>query len=220
MDHNYWLKKWEAADTRFHKNEVNPNLLKFQNHIPPGTVFVPMCGKSLDMDWLEKQGHKVIGVELSPVACRDFFEENKRPYEVSKNGEFTIFSGSNITLWCGDFFSLQRDALHDVTSVFDRAALVALPPESRVIYGQYLLDLLKERADIRILLVTIEYPQNLVEGPPYSVTEKEVQKLFSDAFKVQLLERHEDLDLKNNHPKFKGITELFECMYVLGKTPS
>lgn len=39
-------------------------------------VFVPLCGKSLDMIWLAQQGHEVIGVELSPVAVEDFFREN------------------------------------------------------------------------------------------------------------------------------------------------
>src|SRR4051812_27067256 len=98
MDHTYWLKKWEQSDVLFHKDKVNPNLLKFHEHLPNGAVFVPLCGKSLDMDWLEKQGRKVIGVEISPIACQSFFEENNRPYEVTEVNGFKVFSGKNITL--------------------------------------------------------------------------------------------------------------------------
>jgi len=215
MDRNYWIKKWETADTRFHKAETNPNLLKAQKHISPGTVFLPLCGKSLDMDWLEKQRHKVIGVELSPIACKSFFEETGRSYDVSKNGEFTVFSGENITLWCGDFFKFDGQALKGVTSVFDRAALVALPSESRTLYAKHIANILKGLDSVRLILVTIEYDQTLVEGPPHSVPESEVRILFSDSFSVELLERHEDVDLKNGHPKFKGLSELSECIYLL-----
>jgi thiopurine S-methyltransferase len=214
MDSSFWLKKWESAETRFHKNETNPNLILAQSHLLPGAVLVPLCGKTLDMIWLEKKGHPVIGAELSPIACKAFFEENDRPYAITRSGEFTVYSGSGITIWCGDFFRLKAEALAGVTSVFDRAALVALPPPMRVRYAAHLTQLMKQAGATHLILVTFEYDQQKVEGPPHSVPEAEVRSLFAGSFRVRLLDRHEDPDLKSN-PRFKDVTDVFESLYTL-----
>jgi len=214
MDANDWLKKWETSDIRFHKTGINPNLLEFEEVVPSGKVFVPLCGKSLDMDYLEKRGREVVGVEVSPIACRSFFEENGRAYEGVENGQFMIFKGKNITLWCGDFFQLGREALNGITSIFDRAALVSLEPEARILYAKHLKVLLGSSRP-QILLITTEYPQHLVNGPPFSVPEAEIRTLFSDGWKVEVLTRKEDIDLTYNHPRFKGIPEIYECVYSI-----
>jgi thiopurine S-methyltransferase len=156
-------------------------------------------------------------VELSPIACRAFFKENKRSYEISQKGAFTIFSGKNITLWCGDFFALKGEALKGISSVFDRAALVALSPPDRSLYAKHLVNLLKPVANVRVLLVTVEYDQALVEGPPFAVSETEVRQLFSNSFNIELRDRHEDTDLKYGHPKFKGVSDLSECIFVMDR---
>jgi thiopurine S-methyltransferase len=211
MKPEYWHHKWETSNTRFHRSDVHPYLAKFHRHLPAGTVFVPLCGKTLDMDWLEKQGRKVVGAELSPIACRSFFEENKRSYDTSMRSGFTVFTGKNISLWCGDFFKLPADALEGVTGVYDRAATIALPPEVRPRYHSRLAELTNRAA---LLLITIEYPQEQVEGPPFCVPEEEVRELLRGR-EVKLLERRPELDLVNDHPKFKGIvSRVDECAYA------
>ena len=54
--------------------------------VPDGTcsVFVPLCGKSLDMVWLLEQGFSVTGCEISELAVQQFFTENSIPYEKRK----------------------------------------------------------------------------------------------------------------------------------------
>ncbi len=214
MDANYWKKKWEALDIGFHRPSTNPNLIKAHNQIPPGKVFVPLCGKTLDMDWLEKNGHEVVGAELSPLACQAFFEENQRPYEIIKQGEFSIYQSKNITLWCGDYFKMPPTALLGVTSVFDRAALVALPEAMRKSYVSHLFTLVKNLGPLREILVTFEYDQKLAEGPPHSVPENEVRSLYSKAKKIELIERHDDPGLRSM-PKFAHLPSASECLYVI-----
>lgn len=217
METTFWTKKWADNEIGFHKREVNPNLMRVKSEIPWGTVFVPLCGKTLDMDWLEKQGHKVVGVELSPIACKAFFDENNRPYETSSKDDFTIFTGDNVTIWCGDFFKMESRALEGVTSIFDRAALVALPKEMRYKYVNHLIKLTENLVKVREILITFEYDQKLAEGPPHSVSESEVRSLFKTADKVELFERHEDTDLKNL-PKFDGVSGFSECIYLIDMT--
>ena len=53
------------------------------------SIFVPLCGKTLDLIWLNEKGHTVMGCELSEVAAKQFFEENKIPYSTS--GLYIVF---------------------------------------------------------------------------------------------------------------------------------
>ncbi len=213
MEPNYWIKKWETNDIRSHRLNINQHLIRHENVILPSTVFVPLCGKTLDMDWLCKRGHSVIGAELSEIACRDFFQENKRVYRLEKRTEFALYRGEGITLWCGDFFKLPADVLAGVTSVFDRAALVALPAKMRLAYAEYLKHLLKAASPhSQMLLVSIEYDAD-IEAPPHSVSEKEVRSLYSDAFDITLLGREVN-EMKITQPKFKGV-DVYDAVYCL-----
>ena len=78
-DNVLWLQCWRDRQIDFHQQTVNQFLTRFWPRLDPdisSRVFVPLCGKSLDMIWLAEQGHQVIGVELSPIAVGDFFREN------------------------------------------------------------------------------------------------------------------------------------------------
>ena len=193
MKSKFWHERWESGQLGFHQTEINAQLAKYwpRLEVPKGAaVFVPLCGKSLDMGWLRDQGHPVVGVELSPIALRDYFEAASIEYSKTtpEGSSLELFSADGYELYCGDFFSLTAQQLGEVRGVYDRASLIALPPEMRSRYAAQIIDILPPAA--KILLSTIEYDQNKMSGPPHSVPPTEVESLFGEAFEIEpLIER-------------------------------
>lgn len=215
MDREFWLSRWEAGQIGFHRPEVNPHLVRYGHALPKpegARIFVPLCGKSVDLTWLEQQGYEVIGVELSELAVRDYFAARGLTPQVERQGELVAQRAGKITLYCGDFFALGRAQLGDVHAFYDRAALVALPPELRRRYADHLAALLPE--PVTGLLVCFDYRQSEMNGPPFSVPEDEVRSLYEPRFKVELLGSHDILD---EEPRFRqaGLTSLVERVFRL-----
>lgn len=215
MEKNYWEKKWEANDILFHQSEVNPYLKKYEKVLTCGTVLVPLCGKTGDMVWLVQRNYKVVGCELSEIACRDFFSENQITHSVEREGNHQVFRSDLIDLWCGDFFEIPASAIHGVTSIFDRAALVALPTSMRRRYAEQIARLSDHMVSSNTLLITFEYDQTRVEGPPHSVLEEEVNDLFGSTFTVKLLERVAVPPTQIARSKFASLPALAESVYQL-----
>ena len=215
MKKEFWLERWERAEIGFHQNEVNPYLLQYWPELHAaqgGEVFVPLCGKSLDMVWLREQGHTVLGVELSAIAVRDFFsEQGKSPTHV-KREKFEQCEADGIRILCGDLFDLSKADMANVHAVYDRASLVALPPEMRARYARHLVDILP--AGAQVLLVTFDYPQEQMPGPPFAVSVAEVQALYSPYADVRLLAQQ---DILEREPRFKarGVTRMQENIFLL-----
>ncbi|MFC0152258.1 thiopurine S-methyltransferase [Xanthomonas dyei] len=218
MDTNFWLQRWQDGQTGFHQDEVMPLL---QKHWPAlqlpraACVLVPLCGKTLDMHWLAAQGHRVLGVELSPLAVTQFFDEaNLQPQRhTSSAGEH--FVAGPIEIICGDAFALDASVLADCTAVYDRAALVALPADLRRRYLQTTYARLP--AMCRGLLITLDYPQAEKAGPPFAVDTSEVQTLFQAQWQVQQLEQR---DILEQEPRFRadGVTALYTAVYRLQRS--
>lgn len=195
MKHEFWLERWEQNQIGFHQAEINRYLTGHWNELglPPGAaVFVPLCGKSLDMLWLREQGHPVVGIELSRKAVEAFFHENGLTTAVSEGDRFATYSTEGLCIHAGDFFALTAGDLGEVRAVYDRAALIALPPSMREEYARHMATLLPGGA--HILLVTMEYPAGALEGPPFSVTEEEVHALYGDNFSIELKASWEDAE--------------------------
>jgi len=215
MKKEFWLERWERAEIGFHQDEVNPYLLKYWGEVKTakgGEVFVPLCGKSLDMLWLREQGHDVLGVELSPIAVRDFFAESNLTLTHTSEGHFDQCKADGIRILCGDFFDLTREHLSRVGAVFDRASLVALPPEMRERYARHLAESLP--AGTQVLLVTFDYPQEEMQGPPFAVSAEEVRALYEQCAEIRLLEQ---VDILDREPRFKarGVTRMQENIFLL-----
>ncbi len=215
MQSDFWLERWERREIGFHQDEVNPYL---REHWPAlrlphkGTVFVPLCGKSRDMSWLHDQGHRVLGVELSAIAVQAFFTERGCDPQRSRCGKFDCFEAQDIRILCGDFFALQQDDMADVSAVYDRASLIALPPEMRERYARHLASILSPAT--QVLLITLDYPQTEMPGPPFSVTNDEVAALYRQHAEVRLLARH---DVLSQNPRFqqRGLSSLWESIFLL-----
>lgn len=211
MDHDFWHQRWQDQQIGFHQSDVEP-LLKTHwpaLELPTGsTVFVPLCGKSLDMVWLANEGHKVIGCELSEIAVDGFFAGlGITPDERLEQG-FTVKSSGPYEIWCGDFFRLPLAGMTDVVGIYDRAALVALPPEMRKRYAAKL----NELAATRALLITLEYDQAMLPGPPHSVPPTEVEALFASSWQLTVASTAQTSKVS---PKFieRGMETIGQTVY-------
>ena len=215
MEKNFWLERWEREETGFHQGEINPYLRQYweELHQPEGgEIFVPLCGKSLDMLWLRSQGYDVLGVELSSVAVQAFFEENGCIPQHVPHDKFDCCEADRIRILCGDFFDLKREELTKVHAVYDRASMVALPPEMRKSYVQHLVSILQPST--QILLITFDYPQSEMQGPPFAVSIAEVEALYSEYAEIRLLK---DADVLVENPRFaaRGVSRLHEHIFLL-----
>ena len=215
MNIDFWKTRWLEKQTGFHLDKVNPCLTTYWPalEIDKGaTVFVPLCGKSLDLIWLASQGFRVLGVECSELAIQQFMSENRLHYQHEIYGNYNTFSTSSIDLLQGDYFFLEKSHLKNVVAVYDRAALVAMPVEMRTRYVDLQLSLLPDHASI--LLVTLEYDQSLMSGPPFSVTQQEVMELYKEVFEITLLSRN---NIINDELRFKqrGLDYLIESVYLI-----
>jgi thiopurine S-methyltransferase len=216
MDPDFWHERWQDNQIGFHQSGINPYLLRFwpQLGIERGQrVFVPMCGKSLDMLWLQQQGYPVTGVEISRLAVEAFFTENDIMPAISRADAFIRCVFEDLELLCGDFFALTETDIGKISVIYDRAALIALPAVMRRDYVARLASLMA--TGTRGLLITLDYNQEEMQGPPFSVTKREVRHLFEGVFPVRHLCSTEVL---GENPRFmeKGLTRLTEHAYSLG----
>jgi len=215
MEHEFWIKRWEFGETGFHQNEINPYLVRYWKNLNPpqgSKVFVPLCGKSQDMVWLHKLGHSVMGVELSRIAVEAFFSEFVQSPRIIRGEAFDQYETDDLTIWCGDFFDFEKTDLDGVKLVYDRASLIALPPEMREKYVHHLVSILSPAT--QILLVTMDYPQHEMSGPPFAVSPLEVEALYGSYADISLLSQH---DVLAQNPRFqrKGLSRMTENIFQL-----
>ncbi len=217
MDPDFWHARWANNQIGFHEGRPNDYLTRFIGRlgVRHGTrIFVPMCGKGVDMLWLADKGYRVLGVEISPVAVQAFFEENDLAAQQSPAGSFTRWKYGPIEILCGDFFALTSSDLSDVGAVYDRAALIALPEELRSAYARHLEATLPKA--LKHLLVTLDYPQEQMQGPPFSVDAAEVRRLFPEPCLIEPLDSRDALQ-DSPHLKEKGLTRLQEHAFLLSR---
>ncbi len=214
MEADFWHNRWENNLTGFHLDEVNPHLKEnwpVLNLKPGARVFVPLCGKSLDLIWLADQGFEVVGIELSSLAVKAFFAENNLTADLTHVAGLEYWQSEKISLFCGDYFALTTEILGPVDAVYDRASLIALPPAMRQDYAAKLTELAQSAPK---LLVTLEYDQSKMSGPPFSVSEDEVRALYQANYQVNQLSAQ---DVLGDNEKFreKGLNFMSECIYKL-----
>ena len=215
MDPQFWKERWQRDEIGFHRPSTNDRLLEYWpqlNIAKDAQVFVPLCGKSLDMVWLAGQGHKVLGVEVSELAVDDFFVncgltptcEDRGPHKIKRAGPYE--------LWCGDYFTVPEVATRNVAAVYDRAAVIAMPPELQQAYADRLAQLTPSGTPV--LLISLDYDRSQMEGPPFAIPSSEIKRLFERDFDVTCLETRDGLP-KSENLKKRGLKHLEEAVYLL-----
>lgn len=214
MEKEFWINAWNTGRTAFHQGKFHEKLTEFFPSLKPQKgqrVLVPLCGKSVDMLWLQNQGLSVHGVELHEQAVQSFFSDNHlSPVEKTQDAHFQNYSHERILLSCGDFFQLDEKSTYDF--VYDRAALVALPSQMRKAYAQVIKRSLRKGG--KCLLIVYDYDQSKMEGPPFSVSGSEIQSLYHDQFNIRLLEEKKP---ENEGPRLGAVQGMLQKVYVLEK---
>lgn len=214
MRARFWHERWQQNQIGFHQDEINPYLQTYWSQLKLAIgkgVFVPLCGKSSDMLWLRSQGYPVLGIELSPIAVRDFFAEHGLEPEVTQQGAFELWEVDGLKILLGDFFQLTTTDLAECEAIYDRASLIALPPDMREQYAGHLQQIATGKPN---LLITLEYDQTITGGPPFSVTPAEVQSYYAAQYHIELLARV-DISHTQHGIVAKGAKELYEGIYLL-----
>ena len=213
MQPEFWRERWELGQTGFHKDEVHPDI-EAQHEWLLGEgehrVLVPLCGKTLDLDWIARRGDTAVGVELSEIAVHALFEQAGRTPEITVRGTKKIFRTEGLIVICGDFFDVNVEDVAPIDRVWDRAAMVALPPQMRRRYVEHLRSLVQPGA--RVLLNTLVYDDCAKEGPPHSVDDFEVANAYEGA-QIELFDRRDLTDEIRPHWLEAGMTRLHSHLH-------
>lgn len=213
MDYEFWDNCWARPTQPFHLTAPHHFLVNyFPKHITQHSrAMLPLCGKTQDLNFLAQQGVSAIGVEFNPVAVESFFSDSGIQPQVIKSGTSTRYQSESIDVWCADFFALSKEDLGEFSVIFDRAALVALPDDLRTSYAQHLVSFLSPGG--KVLLVTMDYDTDEMSGPPFFVSDQELQQLFPQA-SIQEIDRISILD---SHPRWRELelSRLDEVLYEI-----
>jgi thiopurine S-methyltransferase len=187
MDPSFWHQRWENNEIAFHERKANPLLVEHFSELAlakGSRIFVPLCGKTLDISWLRSNGYRVAGAELSQRAIEQLFMELGEQPAISAIGQVEQWSAQHLDVFVGDIFVLSRAMLGPVDAVYDRAALVAFPAEMRDRYTAHLTTMTGNAPQ---LLICYDYDQRVMDGPPFSVSDQEVTRHYAAKYDVTLL---------------------------------
>lgn len=218
MNPDFWHERWSNNETGFHLDQPNPAMLHHWPTIPidlGSRVLVPLCGKTVDILWFLKQGYQVVGIELSEIALDALAESIEEMFSLAVDKQeidgVILYRAAGILLICGDWFKLTADDIGPIHAVYDRAALVALPEDMRGTYSQHLLSI---AGVVPQLLVTMDYNQDEMSGPPFSVSADNVESYYASSMNIDVLHSEERI---NKEPRFRerGLTSMNETVYRL-----
>ena len=187
MDESFWFQRWETNNIGFHQSEANPLLVNAFKELAlakGSRVFLPLCGKTLDISWLLSNGYRVAGSELSELAIEQLFIELGIEPQILEVDQIKHYSATNLDIFVGNIFCLSNKMIGSVDAIYDRAALVALPEEMRHRYTAHLMEITNKAPQ---LLICFEYDQTLMEGPPFSISDEEIDKHYSGSYNLTLI---------------------------------
>ncbi len=199
MNSKFWQSLWQNKRIGFNQSITNSLLTTYFSALPVpvgGRVFVPLCGKSIDMRWLAEQGYDVVGVELVESAVQEFFAEQNITPIMTQHPDHPNIKGyqgqlhhqttqQTLTLWVGDIFALTATDIGHVDAIYDRAALIALPSDMRPKYSEHVRRLSHNAPQ---LLLTLSYNEGEWTGPPFSVSCEQVQQYYSAHYSITELQ--------------------------------
>lgn len=215
MEASFWHNCWQKDSIGFHQDQVHPFLTQYISPLLSSQdtkVFVPLCGKSLDMFfWAEHM--KVVGCELSEIACRDFFQDHGITYEQHDETPFVRYSKDEVVLYQGDIFDLEKETIGDFQWIYDRAALIALPQALQAKYVSYIRGLIKD--GVKLALISLEFPPEELSGPPFPIFEQDIAEYF-DGLSVELIASR-DIENKQFARRVFDVSYLKEKLYIISQ---
>lgn len=213
MELTEWDARWRNGQIGFHQPDVSDFLDEYADRVfgaaASGRVLVPLCGKSLDMVFLAQRAAAVVGVEYVEQAVEEFFAERGLSPDVDR-GPPVLYRAHKYIVFATDFFTVTNEHVGEIDAIFDRASLVALDPEARVDYVDHLRSLVP--AGAMTLLITFDYEQSEMNGPPFAVSDNEVERLFRDGFAIEHLETRDAL---NERFRARGLRAMTESAFAL-----
>ncbi len=214
MNNAFWREAWRNNRTPWHQREGDSDLHRFVDKFPPppALVFVPMCGKSYDLIWLAQRGYSVLGVDLAPEALQGLYAEMNHTPVQQQDGPFVRYHAGDITTLEGDMFAVGSEHLEHVNAVFDRAALIALPPEMRQRYVTHLRKTLP--VGTVILLISLDYHGGHDEGPPFSVAHSEIERLYHGVASIEQIDHYECSD-RVSPAMLEGSRRAFNTVWLI-----
>lgn len=209
MEAAFWHERWDNNRIGFHEGEANACLVKHFDKLelePGARVFVPLCGKSRDIAWLLSKGHRVVGAELSRVAIEQLFADLGVTPEIEAVDCLLHFRAADIDMFVGDIFDLSGEITGNVDGVYDRAALIALPDDMRADYATHVADITSCAPQ---LLISLEYDQSVMPGPPFSVDADELIRVHGARYHLNPVDR---IAVEGG---LKGVCPAMECVWML-----
>ncbi|XP_029637123.1 probable thiopurine S-methyltransferase isoform X4 [Octopus sinensis] len=216
-EHGYWINRWTTKNIPFHQEEMHVSLEKHLDKFIDGRngikIFFPLCGKCVDMKKLADKGHNIVGVDIAEQALQEFFTDQNLEYTVEElkdnTGKLFASKDGKIKLYCMDMFKFSKDFEGQFNAIWDRGALEAISPKTRIRYAQVIKQLLS--SDCHDMIAAMRYDPSLFQGPPYNVTEEDIQNLYGDMCSI------EEIDENDYGPWFKerGLEVIFEWIYFL-----
>lgn len=209
MEEQFWHDRWEQGQIGFHEKQANALLVKHLDKLEltqGAKIFIPLCGKTLDISYLLTLGYQIVGVEFSELAIKELFEELGISPTTVKEGNYIRYQAENIVIFVGDFFDLNAELLGSIEAIYDRASLIALPEDIRQRYVKHLTAITDTKQQ---LLVTIDYDQTLMDGPPFSIDTQKVNQHHANNYFINCLERNAI------EGGFKGKYEGYESIFLL-----
>lgn len=215
-----WEDRWEQGRIGFHLTDVHPALRDFGDRLRLGAeasgerrrVLVPLCGKSVDLAWFHARGAEVTGVELVPRAIESFFAEQQLAAQTAQVGPFPARTHERLTLLCGDVFQLPAAGLPRFDVVYDRAAMVAIPPSALDRYAALIQQQLAPGG--QLLLVTLYYDPTQMGGPPWPVSPETVERHYGHLPMTNLQLDEDVLDPEGRFAK-RGLTWMRRAVWLI-----
>ena len=207
MQPAFWKQRWQEGQIGFHSTTVHPDLIEHESTFlqdGPHRILVPLCGKSVDLAWLAERGHPVVGIELVRSAVEELFQQANLTPEWTEVSGGECATAGNITVFVGDLFELDADAIGPVSRVWDRAALIALHPNQRPAYTERLLAWLQPGG--HILMNVLAYDPALMDGPPWSVRKGIVRRLYPSAQEIGRRDALDDRWRARGHEQLDAVT--------------